>query len=466
MTLVSSSALDVLETFRVPYAVEDERAHPASGRVASTRGAELLWVAPVHSTPRAWHRIGAISVYGAVAAEPDVRRALEASAHDWQSAESVLDPAGSPAAYVWRASDGSSLLPFDPDALVRAFLREEYLDAGTARSFVRSFYYRIRPVLPRSVQMAARRRFARVQERASFPSWPAETALHDLYRFLLALVEEVHGAPLPWIAPWPTPHRWVVVLTHDVEQANGYRHVEAVAAVEREAGVRSAWYFVPERDYRVDDTLVASLALDGFEVGVHGLRHDGRDLSPGTFEERLPAMRTYAEQWGAVGFRAPATQRGWEQIGELGFDHDSSYSDVARYEPQAGGSCSWLPFFIGDVVELPITLPMDHTLFELLGSRDGEMWFEKAAFLRERGGMALLLTHPDYLAEPHRLAEYERFVTHVAGDSGAWLTLPREIASWWRRRSQSSLELSSDVWRVTGPAAREARVIVGVSGGV
>ncbi len=367
---------------------------------------------------------------------------------------------------MWRAPDGSALLPFDPNAVLHALLREEYVSGGSAASLVRQLYYRLRPLMPRSVQMAARRRFARVQERTTFPRWPTETSLHDLYGFVLGLAEDVHGAPLPWIAPWPQPYGWSVVLTHDVERKVGYEHLKTVVALEERAGVRSAWYFVPERDYRVDDQLVETLDQSRFEVCVHGLLHDGNDLTPGTFEERLPSMRAYAQRWGAVGFRAPATQRNWDLVARLGFEHDSSYSDVARYEPQSGGSCSWLPFFVGDVVELPITLPMDHTLFDLLQHERADVWFEKARFLRERGGMALLLTHPDYLRTPDRVREYERFVSFVAAEQGAWIALPREVAAWWRRRAASSIARDGDRWSVRGPAAIEARVVVGVSGGV
>ena len=104
-----------------------------------------------------------------------------------------------------------------------------------------------------------------------------------------------------------------------------------------------------------------------FEVGVHGLYHDGRDLeSLETLRERLPEMRAYAEHWGSVGFRSPATHRCWEWMPTLGFDYDSSYPDTDPFEPQGGGCCSLLPFFNEGLVELPITLPQDHTLFVIL----------------------------------------------------------------------------------------------------
>jgi hypothetical protein len=133
---------------------------------------------------------------------------------------------------------------------------------------------------------------------------------------------------------------------------------------------------------------------EGFEIGVHGLHHDGRDISE--LNARLPLIRKYAEEWGAAGFRSPATLRDWTSMPLLGFDYDSTYSDTAPYEPQPGGCCSWLPYMIDDLVELPITVPQDHTLFEILGGLDEGLWLEKVRFLKERGGMALVLTHPDY----------------------------------------------------------------------
>jgi hypothetical protein len=104
---------------------------------------------------------------------------------------------------------------------------------------------------------------------------------------------------------------------------------------------------------------------------------------------------------------------------------------------------------------------MDHTLFELLQLRDGEVWFEKARFLRERGGLAVLLTHPDYLLDPGPLGEYERFVSFAAAEPDAWVALPRDVARWWRRRHASALEPRGDTWAVVGPAAGEARAVLG-----
>ena len=366
---------------------------------------------------------------------------------------------GTFATMVKRAADGSVLVPFDLDAPLDALLSEDYLGAdGVLHRFAAHGYYAMRGLLPRSVQLAIRRRYRVVQERRRFPSWPIETSLHRLERLLLALVESVAGEPLPWISPWPEPYSWAMVLTHDVERAVGYAHVDAVRSAEEGHGLRSAWYFVPERDYRVDEAMLDRLRASGCEIGLHGLQHDGRDLAAAEFPERLPAMQRYAELWGARGFRSPSTLRSTERVQQLAVDHDSSWSDVARYEPQAGGTCSWLPYFIGNVVELPITLPQDHTLFDVRGEHGEETWLEKTSALRADEGMALMLTHPDYLLDPERLAAYDRFLAVHADDSTAWHALPGEIADWWRRRAASTIKRVGDSWEVEGPAAGEARV--------
>jgi hypothetical protein len=173
---------------------------------------------------------------------------------------------------------------------------------------------------------------------------------------------------------------------------------------------------------------------------------------------RSPEMRAYAERWGARGFRSPATHRDWELMPLLGFDYDSSYPDTDPFEPQAGGCCSWLPYFNRELVELPITLPQDHTLFVILQECSERMWVEKTDYLRSRRGMALLITHPDYMLENSELAAYERFLAAFDGDPGVWRALPGTVSDWWRRRAASRIEMTDGTPRVQGPAAGEAEI--------
>ncbi|MGZ4399191.1 MAG: hypothetical protein ACXVZ1_12335 [Gaiellaceae bacterium] len=473
--LEATRPLLVLDYFRVPYRVVDRRsggdgAELAPGceriwRAGDPTGRALVWPAAAEAAtlPAAPARIGSISLH--VGAVPDARAAgLLGPDGGWAPATPLVLEDGGAESSIWRSEGGSVFLPFDPDEAIRSFWSERYRDAarrsllGRLRGLAVRVYYRVRPLLPRRLQIALRRRLTRIQARTRFPRWPVETSLHDLYALLLDELARVAGEPLPWIEPWPGGYAWAIVLTHDVETSVGCESLSLLRDVELATGFRSSWNFVPRR-YEVADAVVRELTKAGFEVGVHGLYHDGRDLeSLEILNERLPAIRGYAERWQAVGFRSPATHRVWEWMPMLGFEYDSSSPDTDPFEPQPGGCCSWLPFHNGELVELPLTLPQDHTLFVILRHADEGAWIEKTAFLRERGGMALLNTHPDYMLDPGMVALYERFLRRFRDDETAWKPLPRELAAWWRRRAASRLERAEGEWRIAGPAEGEGTV--------
>ncbi len=357
---------------------------------------------------------------------------------------------------VQRDEDGSVLLPFDPGELMLRFWSEGYGRSGPS-ALVRG-YYLVRPLLPRRVQLRLRRSYTRVQERSPFPAWPVEDSLHGFYRWLFGVLAELAGQPVPFLGPWPDGRSWALVLTHDVETAAGCGQLELLREPERALGYRSSWNFVPLR-YRVPDGLLRDLRAEGCEVGVHGLRHDGRDLgSARLLARRLPEIRSYAEHWQAVGFRSPGTQRRWDLMPRLGFCYDSSYPDTDPYEPQPGGCGSYLPFVNRDLVELPITLPQDHTLFSILQQPDARVWLDKARLLRVRQGMVLALTHPDYAVDRRVASGYRELLSAFAGDRTAWPALPREVAAWWRERAASVLVRGEGGWRVDGPAAARGQV--------
>ncbi len=473
--LDSTHESQVLRTLGVP--VDGGLAPPVSRaqlpgcarlwRHGSDAPPELICVrAGAHPGPlvRGAFLLRSIPIFGQVWPDAEATGVLAARGEGWKADEPIVDRDGARVGSVWRADDGSILLPFDPDELDLALLSEGYLAsegsplAGRAEAAARYLYYRLRPIMPRALQIGLRRAHGRVREGVTFPRWPVETARHDLHAYLLARVAEIADEPVPWLAAWPRGRSWALVLTHDVETSLGHDNVHVMRKIEEQAGFRSSWNFVPER-YSVDGGLLRELGAGGFEVGVHGLRHDGRDLeSMSTLRKRLPEIRRYAELWGAVGFRAPATQRGWNMIPELGFDYDSSYPDTDPYEPQRGGCCSWFPFFNRDTVELPITLPQDHTLFVILGQTDETAWVEKMDHLRQVGGMALLITHPDYMLDETRLGAYSRLLAHAAADDGVWRALPRDVSAWWRSRAASRIELVDGDWKVVGPASQDADI--------
>jgi hypothetical protein len=473
----SSRPFAFFDYFRVPYKVTsgaDDGLPEGIGRLflgdpAGTLGRSLLWLNAGGYGPRRGsrrvgrYRLNGFTFVGRVATKsPAVM--LETVGAGWRPTDPILDARGNPVSAIWRNDDGSVFLPFDPGEVMHFLWSEKYTTVGSralqgmARGLMVRGYYVVRPLLPRRTQLAMRRQFASRQGPPSFPAWPIEHSLHDLYAWLFDTVTSVAGRPVPWIDPWPDGRSWALVLTHDVETAVGYADMALLRDGERAHGYRSSWNFVPER-YEVDDDTLTELRDDGCEIGVHGLRHDGRDLaSRRLLDQRLPAIREHAAKWGAVGFRSPGTQRSWDLMPRLGFDYDTSYPDTDPYEPQPGGCCTYLPFFNEQTVELPITLPQDHTLFEILQHQDGALWTDKARDIRARGGMVLVLTHPDYARNEGVALAWKQLLDEFADDESVWQALPREVASWWRRRDESSLLPDADGWGVQGPAAGEARV--------
>jgi hypothetical protein len=460
---VSDHPSALLDHLRVPYAAAE--GHGRADKVddglhgIGVQGRRLVWPA-AGGVPGAYVLDGAIPLYAAVCGDAEADALL---GPEWEAIGAV-ERAGQGVATVRRHPDGSVFLPFDPDDAFVNLVSERYvtIDAPTARSVVKRSamraYYRVRPAMPRSVQIWLRRRYSAVQARTAFPRWPVETALDELQAFVLRQLAAVAREAVPWIKPWPDGRTWALVLTHDVETERGLLHVDVLCDVERSLGLRSSWNFVPRR-YHVSDDTVRALVDDGFEVGVHGLYHDGRDLeSLETIRARLPEMRAYADRWGAVGFRSPATHRRWEWMPALGFDYDSSSPDTDPFEPQAGGCCSLLPFFNDDLVELPITLPQDHTLFVILRETSEQRWVEKTEVIKARGGMALLNVHPDYMLEPDLVARYRRYLERYAGDADAWHALPRDVSAWWRHRAATRVERRDGHWIAVGAGADAAAV--------
>jgi peptidoglycan/xylan/chitin deacetylase (PgdA/CDA1 family) len=301
-------------------------------------------------------------------------------------------------------------------------------------------FYRLKPLIPRRLQLAARRALIRRQGVPEFPQWPLDLSVATLvrrYAFAVLRAQGRNEARFAWF--WPAGFNAALILTHDVETEAGLALVPDLADAEEGLGFRSsfnlgAWY-------EVDPGLVRELTERGFEIGVHGLRHD-RSLfaSRAGFDAQQPALRELIERLGARGFRSPATHRVLPWIAELPIEYDCSVPHSDPYEPQPGGCCSLWPFFVGPVVELPYTLPQDHLLLTLLRQDSSQLWIEQARRIEAEFGLVQVVSHPDpgYLGDREKRARYLELLRALAERPGVWKALPREVASWWRERDSGA----------------------------
>lgn len=291
-------------------------------------------------------------------------------------------------------------------------------------------YYTIRPAIPRRVQIMLRRRLCERIRQRSISCWPVSVS--------------AAAAPRDWRG-WKDDKEFALILTHDVEKQTGYQKFRKLVEIEKKMGFVSSFNFVPER-YRIDPNDLEALKREGFEVGVHGLNHDGKLLrSEKIFLQRAERINEYIRKWGAAGFRAPSMHHDLELFKKLNIEYDLSTFDTDPFEPQSNGVNTIFPFRVleGTKVcywEFPYTLPQDSTIFIILQEKTSEIWTRKTDWIVRNGGMVLLNVHPDYINfgdrratfEEYPVERYVEFLDHVRKNYAGryWNPLPRELASY------------------------------------
>jgi hypothetical protein len=295
-------------------------------------------------------------------------------------------------------------------------------------------YYQIKPLLPRGVRVCMRRCLMRRQRAASRDVWPID--------------QRAASVRPPWKA-WPENKQFALVLTHDVEDSPGVKKVLSLVELEQKAGFRSSFNFVAEK-YTVPPALREELTSQGFEVGVHGLFHDGKLYrSKEIFMERAVRINHYLKSWDAVGFRSPLMQHNLEWLHALNILYDASTFDTDPFEPDPSGAGTIFPFRVpgsgknDGYVELPYTLPQDSTLYLFLQEKNIDVWKMKLDWIVGQGGMALVNTHPDYMdfssgkstGKTYPAELYRQFLDYILSKYKGmyWHALPREMANFVSR---------------------------------
>jgi hypothetical protein len=199
---------------------------------------------------------------------------------------------------------------------------------------------------------------------------------------------------------------------------------------------------------------------------VHDLNHDGRLFAnEQTFLARVGRINQHAREFGAEGFRSGALYRDTAWYHRLEFSYDMSIPNTARLDPQRGGCCTVMPYFIGKMLELPVTTVQDYSLFHILGQYSIDLWERQLALIIGQHGLASFIVHPDYIIELRAQRIYEALLSYLASLRSLkkmWITLPREVNRWWRARSQMQLVRLENDWIVEGPEKERARVAYAV----
>ncbi|MFH2044611.1 MAG: GNAT family N-acetyltransferase [Pseudomonadota bacterium] len=314
---------------------------------------------------------------------------------------------------------------------------------------------------------------------------------HHKYKDVWPIDEKAAKLPEGFTG-WPDGKKFALVLTHDVENAKGHDNCKKLAEVDESFGFRSSFNFVA-KDYPVSPKLRQYLNELGFEVAIHGLHHDKNPFrSKEVFQEQAVEINNHLKEWNAVGFRCPSMYHDLEMLHELNIEYDASTFDTDPFEPQPDGLGTIFPFWVSGnsnqhwrplknaqfcsgsrkveipttgihevecepdeeigekgalcngfrgYIELPYTLPQDFLLYVLMKEKNIEIWKKKLDWIADKGGMALFITHPNYISfngnltyEEFPVKYYAEFLEYIKSkyEGQYWHALPREVSRFWR----------------------------------
>jgi hypothetical protein len=288
-----------------------------------------------------------------------------------------------------------------------------------------------------------------------------DTTVENICEKVLSMSMEANGVEkVPFVWFWPDGASGCVTMTHDVETEAGRDYCSELMNVDDAFGVKAAFGIVPEERYDVPPSLLDAIRNRGFEVAVQDLNHDGRLFDKREeFLRRADLINRYGREYRAKGFRAAVLYRKPDWYGALEFSYDMSIPNVAHLDPQHGGCCTVLPYFIGDMLELPVTTTQDYTLFHVLNELSIDLWKTQIDLILKKNGLLSFIVHPDYIIEPEKLSIYEALLACLrafAETEPIWFALPCEVDSWWRARSKMSVVNDGAGWRIEGDETKRA----------
>jgi len=330
-------------------------------------------------------------------------------------------------------------------------------------SALRDVYYRLRRFLPITLRRQLHKVALSDWKNIAFPSWPVDGTVERILERLLALsmrAQGVHKVPFIWF--WPDGATGCVTMTHDVETLAGRNFCSQLMDLDDSVRIKSSFQIVPEKRYAVPQTLLDEMRARRFEINIHDLNHDGQlFVSYEEFMRRAERINEHGRIYGALGFRSGGLYRNHAWYDALKFSYDMSVPNTGRLEPQRGGCCSLMPFFIGRILELPLTTTQDYSLFHILNDYSIQLWKRQLSAITEKHGLATFLVHPDYILDERARRTYQALLEHLArmrDDHKVWIALPHEVDRWWRQRRHLTVECEDGRYRIQGEGRERARL--------
>jgi hypothetical protein len=361
-------------------------------------------------------------------------------------------------------------LPFDLAETVTALRCEKYLENGNGAGrnsilnrSVRAAYYTVRPAMPVPVRKHLQRYSLRGWDKREFPRWPVETSVESAFETAMRLILKTQGLKeVPFIWFWPDGAQSCALMTHDVEALAGRDFCDELMDIDDSYGIKASFQVVPESRYEVSPAYLEGIRRRGFEVNVHDFNHDGKLYSDyEEFRRRAARIEEYRKIFRARGFRAGILYRNINWFGLLNFEYEMSVPNVAHLDPQHGGCCTTFPYFIGNMLEIPVTMTQDYSLFNILRHYRLDLWETQMAAVRRKHGLMSFIIHPDYIRNEPEQKVYRSLLARLAQlrkSARVWTPMPGELNQWWRQRSRMKLVRNGGGWEIQGDGMVRARI--------
>jgi hypothetical protein len=365
-----------------------------------------------------------------------------------------------------RIEDSTCILPFDPTEVADNLRLERYVEQKKQtgiKALTRSVYYALRPAFPVFLRRRLQRAWLKGWNQRPFPRWPVDRSVDQLFeRLMLLTLQTGTRQRIPFIWFWPQGKLSCAIMTHDVETAAGLEWTTQLMDMNDSFHIKSSFQIIPAARYVASREMLLAIKDRGFEVNVHDLKHDGHLFdSHQEFRSSASQINEFAARFGSKGFRSGVLYRNQEWFDAFRFSYDMSVPNVGHLDPQPGGCCTVMPYFIGDLLELPVTTIQDYSLFNVLETYSHDLWNEQIKQIMEQHGLISFIVHPDYLDTPEARAAYTALLQKLStlrAEAALWMALPGEVDDWWRQRSQMALIPDKDEWRIEGNGAERARV--------
>ena len=301
----------------------------------------------------------------------------------------------------------NAVLPFDPTEVIDNLRLERYANRynhGALNRWKRSLrnaYYFLRPLMHVNIRRHVQRAHLNGWRSLLFPHWPVDTTVEDLCEQLLLLSMKAKGVDrVPFVWFWPDGAQSCVAMTHDLETERGKTFCSELMDIDDSFGIKASIQVVPEERYKVSAAFIQSIRDRGFEVNIQDLNHDGHLFrSREEFLRRAQKINGYGREYEAKGFRAAVLYRNLDWYDALEFSFDMSVPNVAHVDPQRGGCCTVMPYFVGDMLEIPVTTTQDYALFHLLNEYSLDLWKAQTELIMEKNGLVSFIVHPDYVID-------------------------------------------------------------------